>query len=158
VQALAMSGALLGAFASARVIRRFGGRALVVALSWALGFACIAMAAVGSPWAIGGIQAVVLLVIVPLNVVMETYETQIIPDALMGRVSNTITLTAQGLRWMSPLAVGFLVQATSPTRATLIWGGAFLVVAVLVQVNRAVHLLDVPIEEVAALSTAGQAS
>ena len=150
VQALAMSGALVGALASGRVLRRLGGRPMVVALSWSLGFACFAMAVVGSPWGIGLIQAVVLLVIVPVNVVMETYEMQIIPDALVGRVSNTITLAANGLRWTAPLVVGFVVQATSPKFAMVVWGGAFLVVAALVQVNRSLSVLDQPVETVAA--------
>ena len=150
VQALAMSGALIGALASSRVLRHLGGRLMVVALSWSLGLACFAMAAVGSPWGIGAIQAVVLLVIVPVNVVMETYEMQIIPDALVGRVSTTITLAANGLRWTAPLVVGFVVEATSPKVAMVIWGGALLVVAALVQVNRSLRLLDQPVETVAA--------
>jgi hypothetical protein len=81
--------------------------------------------------------------------VMETYEMQIIPDALVGRVSNTISLVANGLRWTAPLVVGFVVQATSPKVAMIIWGGAFVVVAALVQVNRSLKLLDQPLETVA---------
>jgi MFS family permease len=150
VQALAMTGALVGAFASGWVMRRFAGRALFLALSWSLGVACFAIATVGSPWGIAAVQAVVLLLIVPLNVVMETYELQIIPDAMVGRVGNTITLAANGLRWCAPLAVGFLVEATSPVRAVEIWGIALLVVALAAQANRSLHVLDQPIDRVVA--------
>jgi hypothetical protein len=150
VQAIAMTGALVGAFTSGWVMRRFAGRALFLALSWALGAACFVMAALPNPWALGVVQAVVLLLLVPLNVVMDTYELRIIPDAMIGRVSSTITLASNALRWAAPLTVGFLVQATSSVRAMLVWGIALLVVALLSQVNRSLHVLDQPIDEVVA--------
>lgn len=150
VQAIAMTGALIGAFASGWVMRRFGGRALFLALSWALGIACFVMAAVRDPWALGVVQAIVLLVLVPINVVMETYELQIIPDPMIGRVSSAISLAANGLRWAAPLTVGFLVQSTSAVHAMLFWGAAFLVVALAAQVNRSLHVLDQPIDQVIA--------
>jgi hypothetical protein len=134
-------------------MRRFGGRTLVIALSWVMGLAALGMALAGSPWGIGALLGVVTLIAVPLNVVMDAYEMQIIPDALLGRVGNALNLAANGFRWLAPITVGLVVDATSPGVATAIWGGALLSVAAVVQFNRSLHLLEQPIERVAAEAT-----
>jgi hypothetical protein len=151
-QAIGAVGGLVGATISSRVMRRVGGRTLVIALSWVMGLAALAMAVVGSPWGIGALLGVVTLIAVPLNVVLDTYEMQIIPDALLGRVGNALNLAANGFRWLAPITVGVVVDATSPAVATAIWGGALLSVAAVVQFNRSLHLLERPIEQVAAES------
>jgi MFS family permease len=148
-QAIAAVGGLIGAFASGWIIRRLPGRRLAIALSWCITAAAFGMAVVGTPWAIGAMMAVVSLVAVPLNVVFETYEMQIIPDAMLGRVSTAVDLGANGLRWVAPLAIGLIVDATSAATAALVWGIAFALIAVIVQVNRSLHLLDQSVEQVA---------
>jgi hypothetical protein len=108
------------------------------------------MGLISSPWSIAPALAVVTFVAVPLNVVFDTYETQLLPDEMVGRVTTAIDLAANGLRWAAPLAIGFVVNATSAATAAVIWGGTFSVVALLVQVNRNVYVLDQPIETIAA--------
>jgi hypothetical protein len=149
-QAVGAVGGLAGAVASAWVIRRLAGRSLVIALGWCMAAAAFAMALVDSAWAIGPALAVVTFVAVPLNVVFDTYETQLLPDEMVGRVTTAIDLAASGLRWAAPLAVGFAVSATSAATAAAIWGAAFSVVALLVQLNRSVRVLDQPVEAVGA--------
>ena len=149
-QAVGALGGLLGAIVSGAVIRRLAGRMLVIALGWCMAAAAFAMALIHSAWAIGPALAVVTFVAVPLNVVFDTYETQLLPDEMVGRVTTAIDLAASGLRWAAPLAVGFVVSATSESMAAAIWGVAFSVVAVLVMVNRSVRVLDQPIEAIAA--------
>lgn len=151
-QALGAAGGLAGALTSAWVIRRLAGRSLVIALSWCMALAAFAMAVIPSPWGIGPALAVVSFVAVPLNVVFDTYETQLLPDAMLGRVTTAVDLAANGLRWLAPLAVGFIVSASSPATAAAVWGGAFCVVSLLVQVNRNVHVLDQPVESLTALA------
>jgi hypothetical protein len=147
-QALGSAGGILGALLSARILRRVAGRRLVIALSWCMAGGAFVMAAVTTPWGIAAVLAVVSFVAVPLNIVFSTYEMQIIPDALYGRVSTAIDLAANGLRWAAPLTVGFLVEATSARAAAVVWGIAFVAVTLVVIGNRSLHVLDVPIEQV----------
>jgi MFS family permease len=149
-QAIGSVGGIVGALVSARIIRRFAGRSLVIALSWCVAAAAFAMAVVPSPWGVGAPLAVVTVVAVPLNIVLETYEMQIIPDALLGRVTTAIDLAANGLRWVAPLAVAGVVELSSAPTAAVVWGVAFVVVALLVVFNRSLHVLDRPVEQVAA--------
>jgi hypothetical protein len=51
-----------------------------------------------------------------------------------------------------PAAIGLIVDATSAATAALVWGIAFALIAVAVQVTRSLHLLDQPVEQVAAES------
>jgi MFS family permease len=145
-QAIGAVGGVIGSFASARLIRQFAGRRLVIALSWAMAAAAFGMAVVTPAWGIGALVAVVTFVAMPLNVVLDTYEMQIIPDELVGRVSTTIDLAANGLRWAAPLIVGVIVEAASATTCAVVWGSAFVLVAVAVVFNRSLRVLDQPIE------------
>jgi len=147
-QAIGAVGGIVGALVTGWVVRRLAGRWLVIALSWAMAAAAFAMSALPA-WGIGVMVSVVSFVAVPLNVTFDTYEMQIIPDAMLGRVTTTINLAANGLRWLAPLTVGLLVEATSAQTTALIWGGAFVAVTLLVMTNRSVHVLDRPITEVA---------
>lgn len=151
-QAIGAAGGILGALITGWVVRRMAGRWLVVALSWAMAAAAFAMSALPA-WGIGVMVSVISLVAVPLNVTFDTYEMQIIPDAMLGRVSTTIDLAANGLRWLAPLTVGLLVEATSAQTTALMWGGAFVVVTLLVMANRSVHVLNRPVTEVAEAAT-----
>jgi hypothetical protein len=49
---------------------------------------------------------------------------------------------------VAPLAVGFLVEATSARTTALVWGAAFVVVTLLVMVNRSLYVLNRPIGDV----------
>jgi hypothetical protein len=148
-QAIGAAGGILGALVCGWVVRRLAGRSLVIGLSWAMAAAAFAMSALPA-WGIGLMVSVTSFVAVPLNVTFDTYEMQIIPDAMLGRVTTTIDLAANGLRWLAPLTVGLLVEATSAQTTALIWGGAFVVVTLLVMANRSVHVLNRPVTDVAA--------
>jgi MFS family permease len=146
--AIGAAGGIVGAFGSGWVIRRLGGRWLVIGLSWAIAAAAFGMAVV--PWSlgIGAMMAIVSVVAVPLNIVLATYEMTIIPDELMGRVSTTLDLAANGLRWAAPLVIGLVVESTSATTCAVIWGIAFVVIAVSVMFNRSLRVLDQPIDRI----------
>ncbi len=147
-EAIGAAGGVIGAIASGYVIARFAGRWLVVALSWCLAFAAFTMAVVRSPWGIGAALALVSVVAVPLNVTLATYEAQLIPDALIGRVTTSLDLAANGLRWLAPITIGVIVGATSAPTAAVVWGAAFSVVALVALFNGSLHVLDEPIEQV----------
>jgi MFS family permease len=144
-QAIGAVGGVAGGLVAARVITRLAGRSLVIALSWTLAAAALGIALIPSAWAIGVMLAVVNLVATPMNVMFSTYEVQVIPDHLLGRVTTTLDLAANCLRWIAPLAVGFLVEATSARTTGLVWAAAFAAVASLVVVNRSLQLLDRPL-------------
>ncbi|HMC68453.1 MAG TPA: MFS transporter, partial [Mycobacteriales bacterium] len=149
-QALGSVGGIAGALVATRVIARFPGRRLVLALTWCLTAAAFAVAAFPTPVGIALAFGAVSVVAVPLNVMFATYEMQLVPDRLLGRVSTTLNLTANGLRWTAPIAVGVLVEATSARTAAVIWACAFVIPSVFVMFSHSLGLLDTPITEVRA--------
>jgi hypothetical protein len=144
-QGIGAAGGVVGGFIAARVVTRLAGRVLVVALSFCVAGAALGIALIPSPVGIGGMLALISFVAVPMNVMFEIYEIQTIPDHLLGRVTTTLELSANALRWIAPLAVGFLVEATSAQTTALIWAAAFGLVAVQVLRSRALRVLDTPL-------------
>jgi hypothetical protein len=120
---------MAGAFLSSAIVRRFRARSLLLALSSLLPLVCTGIALVPSPWAVGALLALLLFLGGPINVILETYELQIISDDLIGRVSTTVTLYAQLLRWGGPLVAGGIAQAYGPTAAALGVAGVFALIA-----------------------------
>jgi hypothetical protein len=149
-QAIASVGGVAGALASPWVIRRIPGRWLTIGASWMIAAAAFGMAIVPWPYGIGALVAVVTILVIPVNVILDTYEMQIIPDQLIGRVSTTMELAANGLRWVAPITVGVVVEQTSAATAAVVWGVAFSVMAVLVCLTRSLNVLNQPIEQVRA--------
>jgi MFS family permease len=148
-QAVGSAGGIVGAIASGWAIRRFAGRRMVITLTWVIAIAAFGMAVIPAPIGIGAMLALVSVVAVPLNIILDTYEMQIIPDAMLGRVSTTIDLAANGLRWVAPLLVGTIVEATSARTCAVIWGSALTVLAIVVMTQRSLDVLNQPIEAVA---------
>jgi len=149
VTSLGAAGGLAGSLFSARLARRAPGRPLVITVSWLLALGLAGIALVPSPWAIGALLAVMTFLIGPINVVFETYEARMIPDALMGRVSSAINFGAASIRWLGPLGAGYLAAALSPTAATLFIAGVLAAIAVSTHIARGLHVLDQPVDQIA---------
>jgi MFS family permease len=151
-QALGSIGGILGALVAGWVIRKFAGRSLIVGLTWCMAVSALVIAGMPTAWGIGLMLGVVSFVAVPMNVKLSTYEMRLIPDAALGRVTATLDLMGNGLRWLAPLAIGVLVELTSPATGALFWGSAMVVLAVVVGMNKSLHVLNQPIGQVAALT------
>ncbi|MFD8078864.1 MFS transporter [Streptomyces sp. NPDC059718] len=148
VNSIGAVGGLAGAVFAGRVTRRFHGRAIVILLSWVTVVVFAAIGVVPLPWLIGVLVAVLLFLVSPINVIFATYETRMIPDELMGRVSSAIDSGASSLRWLGPLSAGILSSAFGPTTAMLLLTAVVALVAVGTQVARGLRVLDVPIGDV----------
>jgi MFS family permease len=135
--------------AAGRITKKFGGRSVVLVLSWVVvgAFVGISLAPVVF---IGGFRALLGLLIVPLNVILMSYEMRVIPDELTGRVTSTITFLAYSLTWLGPAGAGFLTSTLGAPSAGLIVAGVLLVLAIASHFVKSLHLLDRPLDEVPA--------
>jgi hypothetical protein len=95
-----------------------------------------------------------MVVVVPLNVILMSYETRLVPDALSGRVSSAITFGANGFRFVGPLVAGFVALRWGPTVAGLLLTAVVTLVAVCAPFAAGLHLLDQPLDTVEELPTA----
>lgn len=147
VTSIGAVGGLGGALLSPRIARRVPGRLLIIAVSWIAALVAAGIAAVPDPWSIAALLALLLFLIAPINVVLSSYEAQIIPDALMGAVSSTINFGAASLRWLGNIGAGFLAEALSPAAAILIYAAILAAMAVSTHLARGLHVLRTPIAE-----------
>jgi MFS family permease len=142
VTALAAVGGLGGALVAPSLLRRIKKRTLVLAASWTIVPAAVGMAAVPRPWQIGAISAFLVFLIVPLTVVLESYQLRIVPDALMGRVSSALNFGTSGLLWTAPVTAGVLADNFGVPTAMLVLAGAFVCLALWCTVAGAVRQMD----------------
>jgi MFS family permease len=122
-------------------------RVVVLAASWIIAPATVGIAAVPAPWQIGAISAFLVFLIVPLTVLLESYQLRIVPDALMGRVSSALSFGTSGLLWTAPVTAGLLADAFGVPTAMLVLSGAFAALALWSTFSPAVHLLNTPVPE-----------
>ena len=114
----------------------------MLAASWIIGPAVVGIAAAPRPWEIGVIAAFLVFLIVPLTVLLESYQLRIVPDALMGRVSSALSFGTSGLLWTAPVTAGVFADNFGVPTAMLVLSGAFVLLAVWSTLAPAVHLLD----------------
>jgi MFS family permease len=114
----------------------------VITASWLLAAGVVAVAYVPRPWQIGAVFAVVLVLVGPLNTVFDTYEMKIIPDKLYGRVSALVNFLCSALMWIGPIVAGLLADVFSPVTAVALLGAVLGLLAVWVQVAKALYQLD----------------
>ncbi|PZG16503.1 hypothetical protein [Nonomuraea aridisoli] len=111
------------------------GRLLVIVESWTTAAVVLAMAFARVAWMVGALLALMMF---------------LIADALVGRVSSAIDFGIGSLRWLGPLAAGFLASALGSATAIVIVAGVMAVIAVSMHVADGLRVLDQPIDEVAA--------
>jgi MFS family permease len=100
------------------------------------------------PWEIGGSVFLVMIVIVPLNAALDSYEVRLVPDEYSGRVSSAVFFGAQSLQWVGPLLAGVLADAYGPPSAALMFAAALIPLALVAHHTTALNLLDLPVEQV----------
>lgn len=142
VTSLAAVGGVGGALVAPLLLKRIRSRILVLSASWTIVVATVGIAAAPRPWEIGAISAFLVFLIVPLTVLLESYQLRIVPDALMGRVSSALSFGTSGLLWTAPIIAGVLADNVGVPTAMLVLAGAFVGLAVWSTLARAVRLLD----------------
>lgn len=142
ITSAAAVGGLLGAVCAPVLGRRVSGRALVLSASWAVVLASVGVAFAPKPWQIGAIGAALVFLIVPLTVVLETYELRVVPEALLGRVLSARQFAVSSLLWTATPVAGVLADAFGAGSAVLVLAGCFAVTALWTTASRAVRLVD----------------
>lgn len=142
VTALAAVGGLGGALIAPVLLKRVRSRTVVLAASWTIVPATVGIAAAPFPWEIGAIAAFLVLLVVPLTVLLESYQLRIVPDQLMGRVSSALSFGTSGLLWTAPVTAGVLADNFGVPTAMLVLSGVFVCLALWSTLAKAVHLLD----------------
>lgn len=142
VTALAAIGGLGGALMAPLLLKRVRSRTMVLITSWTIVVATVGIAAAPKPWEIGAVAAFLVLLVVPLTVLLESYQLRIVPDTLMGRVSSALSFGTSGLLWTAPVTAGVLADNFGVPTAMLVLSGAFVCLALWSTLAKAVHLLD----------------
>ncbi|MGW0704124.1 MFS transporter [Streptomyces sp. NPDC002867] len=163
VSSLAVAGGVVGAVAGPWLMRKLGARRVLLLSAWMFVASFAVVAVVPRPWQIGLVMMVGMTSMVPMNVVTESYEVRLVPDAYLGRVAATGQFCFQSVQWIGPLAAGVLADVAGVEEAVLILAAAMAVLAVALHIaRRQLRILDTPlaeVEELPALSAApGQPS
>lgn len=144
VSSVGAIGGLAGALMSTWIAKRFPRRRLVIAVSWMIAAVALCMGFVPGTWSVGALLAVMMFLISPLNVVLATYEMEIIPDELMGRVQSAMNVAATSVQWLGPLGAGLLASAFGPTAATAVFACVMAVLAIATHFSGGLRALDRP--------------
>lgn len=131
VMACAGVGAMLGAAAAPRLIKRIPAARLFLLIGavWALGLAVFA--GTTHPWIIGPVLVVVVFFSPPAGIVVGRAMLVLAPRDLLGRVSTATGLLMAGLASLGPLLAGFFVDSLGSSRTWLALAGTAAVVTVL---------------------------
>lgn len=153
---LALVGGLLGATAGPALMRSMGARRVMLVAAW-LFVACFAAVVwVPRPWQIGLVLLVAMTSMVPLNVVIESYQVRLVPDAYLGRLAAVVRFSIQAVQWTGPLAAGFLADAFGVRTAVLVLAVCMAALALALHVARGrLSVLDIPLAEVREIDPPG---
>jgi MFS-type transporter involved in bile tolerance (Atg22 family) len=123
-------GGLAGAAAAPMLARRLSPMQVRVAyhLIYAL---AIPFLAIGGPFVLGLLFAVMLFGAPTLNATFGSYQGALVPDQLQGRVESIAGLIAAGVAPLGPLLAGFLLASIGGTRTVFVfWIVSIIVVLV----------------------------
>jgi MFS family permease len=132
-------GALLGALASARVMRRFALGPIAVTMLWveALMFPLYAVAP--DPFLVGCVAAAESVVAPIYAVAMTTYRLAITPDELRGRTSSVVSTLSTGAMSLGTLIGGVILAELGAKHTVLLWSAWLLALAAVTSVNGSVR-------------------
>lgn len=145
VSSVGALGGLAGALLSSRIAKLVPGRLLVIAGSWMIAVVALGMGLVPGIWTVGGFLALMMFLNSPLNVVLATYEMEIIPDELMGRVQSAMSVAATSIQWLGPLGAGLLAAAFNPMVATSVFASIMAVLAIATHFSGGLRALGRPV-------------
>ncbi|MDW6064808.1 MFS transporter [Streptomyces sp. FXJ1.4098] len=146
---LAVVGGVIGAVAGPWLMRSLGARRVLLFSAWVFVASFAVVALVPEPWQIGLVLMAGMISMVPMNVVIESYEVRLVPDAYLGRTAATSQFFFQALQWIGPLAAGVLADALGVEAAVLILAVAMALLALALHTaRRQLSVLDIPLAEV----------
>lgn len=151
---LALVGGLIGALTGPWLMRRLGARRVLLLSAWVFVASFAAVVWVPRPWQIGLVLMIGMTSMVPLNIVTESYQVRLVPDAYLGRVAAASRFCVQVVQWLGPLGAGFLADAVGVRKAILILAVAMTLLALALHgARRQLGVLDCPLAEVQELPT-----
>ncbi|MBT3153779.1 MFS transporter [Streptomyces sp. CHD11] len=149
VTSLAVAGGVMGAVLGPWLMRRIGARRVLLLSAWLFTASFAAVAVAPRPWQIGLVLMVGMTSMIPMNVVTESYEIRLVPDAYLGRVAATGQFGFQAVQWTGPLVAGVLADSLGVAPAVLVLAAAMAVLALTLHLGRRrLALLDVPLDQV----------
>jgi MFS family permease len=148
VSAMTMAGGVAGSFLAPVLARRLHPRTVLYVTVWTFTAAFAVTAAVPLLWQIAVVVCVAHLVVVPINVVLQSYVMQLVPDGLLGRVSAVNRFGAYALEWAGPLLAGLLATLFGVAGGLTALVVVMLPIAVALHVTRALEVLDTPLSRV----------
>lgn len=155
VNSVALVGGIAGAVVGPLLLKRMRARLVLqlALLAFVVTFALVAV--VPRPWEIGAVLLVAMLTMVPLNVVLESYEVRLVPDEFSGRVAAVTRFGLQSLQWTGPLLAGLLVSAFGVPGGALAMTVLLLPLLVALYRTRALGVLEQPVDQVQELAAPG---
>jgi MFS family permease len=154
VSAMTMAGGVAGSFLAPVLARRLRPRTVLYGTVWTFTAAFAITAVVPLLWQIAVVVCVAHLVVVPINVVLQSYVMQLVPDGLMGRVAAVNRFGAYALEWAGPLLAGLLAALFGVAGGLTALVVVMLPIAVSLHVSRALDVLDTPLGRVEELAEA----
>ncbi|MGW4024227.1 MFS transporter [Streptomyces sp. NPDC005009] len=154
VTSMAVTGGVIGAVLGPWLMRQIGARRVLLLSAWLFTASFAAVAVAPEPWQIGLVLMIGMTSMIPMNIVTESYEVRLVPDAYLGRVAATGQFGFQAVQWTGPLVAGVLADAMGVESAVLVLAAAMAVLALVLHLGRRnLVLLDTPVEEVQELPT-----
>jgi MFS family permease len=129
-------GSVAGALATPRLITRFSGRTLVVALAWTLAAAMLLLLPARSPYLIGLLGAVANFLVPAVGAVLFSTIATDAPDHLQGRTTAGAIQISSMPAPLAPLAAGLLLGAVGARHTVMVYGAFLVAIAVVASLSR----------------------
>ncbi|MFD8692533.1 MFS transporter [Streptomyces sp. NPDC059651] len=152
VTAMTMVGGVAGAILAPVLAARIRPRSLVHIAMWVFTVAFAATAIVPELWQIAVVVCLAHLSVVPINVVLQSYVIQLVPDAFTGRVAAVNRFGAYALEWVGPLLAGMLAALLGVAGAVAALVVVMFPVALALHFSRGLDVLGAPLDRVDELS------
>jgi MFS family permease len=129
-------GSVAGALATPRLIKRFAGRTLVVALAWTLAVSMFLLLPAHSPYLIGLLGAMANFLAPAVGAVLFSTIATDAPDHLQGRTTAGAIQISSMPAPLAPLVAGLLLGALGATHTVIVYGVFLVALAILATLSR----------------------
>jgi predicted MFS family arabinose efflux permease len=129
-------GMVAGALATPRLIKRFSGRTLVVALAWTMPAAWFLLLPTHSPYLIGLLGAVANFLAPAVGAVLFATIATDAPDHLQGRTTAGAIQISSMPAPLAPLTAGLLLGALGARETVVVYGAFLVAMAILATTSR----------------------
>lgn len=144
VEAAAGAGGVVGALAAPWIIDRVRTGHLTLAVAWVWVPLLLPLALWPTPWTVGGVLLLGLLLNPAGNAGSQSYRVAITPDALQGRLASALQFLGFTTIPLAPLLGGWLLETWGGTAATLALMAAAALSALIPTLTREVRTVPRP--------------